>query len=49
MPSGQRVYIGNIPVNARERDVEKFFEGYGRLREVVIKNGYSFVEFENHR
>ena len=27
MPSGQRVYIGNIPSNARERDLEKFFKG----------------------
>jgi len=49
MPSGQRVYIGNIPANARERDLEKFFKGYGRLREVVVKNGYGFVEFEEHR
>jgi arginine/serine-rich splicing factor 4/5/6 len=49
MPGGQRVYIGNIPSNAGERDVEKFFKGYGRLREVVVKNGYGFVEFESHR
>jgi len=47
--SGQRVYIGNIPGNARERDVEKFFKGYGRLREVVVKNGYGFVEFDDSR
>ena len=49
MPSGQRVYIGNIPSNARERDLEKFFKGYGRLREVVVKNGYGFVEFDDYR
>ena len=49
MPSGQRVYIGNIPANARERDLEKFFKGYGRLREVVVKNGYGFVEFDDYR
>ena len=49
MPSGQRVYIGNIPANARERDLEKFFKGYGRLREVVVKNGYGFVEFDDQR
>ena len=49
MPSGQRVYLGNLSDDARERDVEKFFKGYGRLREVALKNGYGFVEFEDYR
>jgi RNA recognition motif-containing protein len=49
MPSSQRVYIGNIPSDARERDVEKFFKGYGRINDVVVKNGYGFVEFDDHR
>merc|ERR1711962_920536 len=49
MPSGQRVYIGNIPSDSRERDIEKFFKGYGRIREIVIKNGYGFVEFDDYR
>ena len=49
MPAGQRVYVGNIPSDARERDVERFFKGYGRIREVVIKNGYGFVEFDDYR
>ena len=49
MPSGQRVYLGNLSDDARERDVEKFFKGYGRLREVSLKNGYGFVEFEDYR
>merc|ERR1712045_1009513 len=49
MPSGQRVYIGNIPSDSRERDIERFFKGYGRIREIVIKNGYGFVEFDDYR
>jgi len=44
-----RVYIGNISDDARERDVEKFFKGYGKLREVSLKNGYGFVEFDDDR
>ena len=46
MPNHQRVYIGGIPTDARDRDLEKFFKGYGRINEVVIKNGYGFVEFD---
>ena len=32
-----KVYLGNIPDDTRERDVEKLFKGYGRIRDVVIK------------
>jgi len=38
-----RVYIGRIPDTARDRDVERFFKGYGRIREILLKNGYGFV------
>ena len=40
---GTRVYVGRLSNRARERDVEKFFKGYGRIREVILKNGYGFV------
>lgn len=38
-----RVYIGRISDSARDRDVERFFKGYGRVREILLKNGYGFV------
>ncbi|CAD5123224.1 DgyrCDS11584 [Dimorphilus gyrociliatus] len=44
-----RVYIGRLPYGVRERDVEKFFKGYGKLREVLLKSDFGFVEFEDHR
>lgn len=44
-----RVYVGGLPYGVRERDLERFFKGYGRTREIFIKNGYAFVEFENYR
>lgn len=47
MPS--RVFVGNIPHSSRERDLERFFKGYGRINEVVIKSGYGFVEFDDSR
>lgn len=46
---GSRVYIGNLPKDAGERDLERFFRGYGRVRDVLIKNGYGFVEFDDSR
>ena len=48
MPA-QRVFVGNIPNSSRERDLEKFFKGYGRITDVVVKSGYGFVEFDNYR
>ncbi|XP_053122339.1 serine/arginine-rich splicing factor 5-like isoform X2 [Hemicordylus capensis] len=47
--SGCRVFVGRLSPHARERDVEKFFKGYGRIREINLKNGFGFVEFEDHR
>lgn len=38
-----RLYVGKLPNSARERDLEKFFKGYGKIREVVLKAGYGFV------
>jgi len=47
---GTRVFIGGLRnPRLRERDLEKFFEGYGRIDEVVIKQGYGFVVFEDDR
>ncbi|KAG7170973.1 Serine-arginine protein 55-like 2 [Homarus americanus] len=44
-----RVYVGGLHYNCRERDLERFFKRYGRLRDCLIKNGYGFVEFEDER
>ncbi|CAG2188280.1 SFRS4_5_6 [Mytilus edulis] len=46
---GTRVYIGRLSYHAREKDVERFFKGFGKVRDVMLKNGYGFVEFEDHR
>lgn len=46
---GSRVYVGGLPFGVRERDLEKFFKGFGRTRDILIKNGYGFVEFEDYR
>ncbi|CAN7998913.1 unnamed protein product [Ixodes hexagonus] len=44
-----RVFVGRLNYDVRERDLEKFFKGYGRIGEVLLKNGYGFVEFDDYR
>lgn len=46
---GTRVYVGGISFEARERDLERFFKGYGRIREVLLKRGFAFVELGDPR
>ncbi|KAF7265544.1 serine-arginine protein 55-like [Rhynchophorus ferrugineus] len=44
-----RVFVGGLTYKVRERDLEKFFRKYGRIREVSMKSGYAFVEFDDYR
>uniref|UniRef100_A0A3Q3AI22 Serine and arginine rich splicing factor 6 n=1 Tax=Kryptolebias marmoratus TaxID=37003 RepID=A0A3Q3AI22_KRYMA len=44
-----RVYIGRLSYHIREKDIQRFFSGYGKLMEIDLKNGYGFVEFEDSR
>ncbi|XP_028263033.1 serine/arginine-rich splicing factor 6-like isoform X1 [Parambassis ranga] len=44
-----RVYVGRLSYHVREKDIQRFFSGYGKLLEVDLKNGYGFVEFEDMR
>lgn len=38
-----RIYIGRLPYQAREKDVERFFRGFGRIKDINLKNGFGFV------
>eukprot|EP00061_Rhincodon_typus_P011486 g36532.t1 len=44
-----RVFIGRLSPYATEKNVERFFRGYGRIKEIDLKNGFGFVEFEDYR
>jgi arginine/serine-rich splicing factor 4/5/6 len=37
------VFIGRLNPAAREKDVERFFKGYGRIRDIDLKRGFGFV------
>ena len=38
-----------MPSGARERDLEKFFSKFGRPTDVLLKQNFGFVEFEDYR
>lgn len=46
---GSRVYVGGLNNRVRVKDLERFFRKYRKLRDIVIKNGFGFVEFDDER
>ena len=34
---------------ASPRDIEKFLKGYGRIRNISVKEGFGFAEFDDRR
>lgn len=46
---GTRVYVGRLSIDCRESDLQKFFRGYGKIRDILIKNGFGFVEFDDYK
>jgi len=44
-----KVYVGNLPEDIRDTDLEKLFKGYGRFDNIILKGNYGFVEFEDSR
>lgn len=38
-----RVFLGRLPYRIRESDIERFFKGYGRIRDINVKTGFAFV------
>jgi len=44
-----RVYVGGLCKYTREKDIERFFRDFGGIREMSLKNGFCFVEFNDSR
>lgn len=38
-----RLYVGRLSHRTRERDLERLFSPFGRVREVLLKSGFAFV------
>ncbi|KAG0277120.1 hypothetical protein BGZ95_006492 [Linnemannia exigua] len=44
-----RVFLGHLSRDASDRDIERLFKNYGNIREVTLKNGFGFVDFDNSK
>lgn len=48
-----RIYVGNLPPDIHDKDIEDLFYKYGNIRFVDLKNRkgppFAFVEFEDPR
>ncbi|KAM4694345.1 serine/arginine-rich splicing factor 9-like [Discoglossus pictus] len=51
-----RIYVGNLPANVREKELEELFHRYGRIRSVELKNRgrcssspFAFIKFQDPR
>lgn len=42
-----QLYVGNLSEDGDEKAIRQLFGRYGGVREVLMKNGYAFVEMEN--
>ncbi|CAN8270039.1 unnamed protein product [Cochlearia groenlandica] len=47
--SGTRLYVGHLSSRTRERDIERLFSKYGRIRDVDMKRDYAFIDFSDPR
>ena len=49
-----RVYVGNLPLDIRERELDDLFYKYGRIREIDLKQparppAFAFIAFDDVR
>lgn len=52
--ASRRVFVGNLPQDIRERELEDLFYKYGRITEIDLKlpprpPGFAFIEFDEPR
>ncbi|KAM4694296.1 serine/arginine-rich splicing factor 9-like [Discoglossus pictus] len=52
----RRIYVGNLPADVREKELEELFHRYGRIRSIELKNRgrcssspFAFIKFQNPR
>jgi len=48
-----KVYVGNLPPDVRQRDIEDLFYKFGKINNINLKNStqqpFAFLEFDDPR
>lgn len=49
-----RVFVGNLPLDIKEREIDDLFYKYGRIRDIEIKYpprppAFAFITFDDYR
>ncbi|KAI8974054.1 hypothetical protein BDB01DRAFT_408516 [Pilobolus umbonatus] len=48
-PNPCRLYVGKVSSYVREQDLRDLFTRFGRIRDLVLRDYYAFIEFDNVR
>ena len=43
-----QIYVAKLHKRTREDDLRDAFSKYGRIKEIVLKHSYAFIDFDDH-
>lgn len=44
-----QIFIAKLPINIRERDLEYEFRRFGTIKDLQLKTGYAFIDYEDSK
>lgn len=44
-----QIFIAKLSPNLREDDLDYYFRKYGRIRNLQLKKGYAFIEYDDYK
>ena len=42
-----KIYINKLPNDIKESEIKDEFREFGKIRDIIIKRGYAFLEYED--
>lgn len=43
-----QIYIAKLGPKVNEKDLEYEFRNYGKIKNILLKQGYAFIEYESY-
>ena len=43
-----QVYVAKLHRNTKQSDIEEAFSKFGKIREIVQKHAYAFIDYDDH-